>query len=744
MAPDREERGWGVGAPSNLRLGLDLFLDKLKIIMYDLVIMKAQIGVMHMRIDFRMYSQTHSFTKTCLTLAWAMVFALNGTTLLADGVVCESRDLLSIFTIGTYSPQVFIEDQTMYTMAYSGEIRIYNIENIYAPQLVGVFSSETTGRFNEFVVQGNYLYIADTTNGILIVNIQDLSQPQLVSTYLNRSAYKTVVVNGNFMYTVARGSDLHVVDISDPTQPVFIAEVYCGSSERIAIQDEIVYASQSFGGVRILDVHDSQSPVYLGHTTGPHDVNNIKVLGDYVYLANGINGVTAYDVSDPTNPFIVGNLGNAGNENIGELGNVFHVDAVGSTVYASGYTYGFEILDFSDVSNPSLIVNHTMRSGAIGAFIKNGLAFVCDLDSTLSIFDITEPSRSPLLGQYRAGWTHGKVSVYEPTAYMANGRGGVKILDISDLSSPTEIGSFDTPGQAEQIVLDDNFAYVADGSSFLEIYNLSNLDSIESVSSFQLDGNCVRIQHLNNYVYIAAGFGGIHIVDVSDPYNPYWPSSFETDGAATDLHVIDGIAYLSAGNRGMEIIDVSYPQIPYRLSSIPIDGYCNSISVLDGYAFVLTRNNGLYIVDVQDTLSPVVVSHFFPVNRVSYDLEIREARAYIAQDFEGMAVLDISDPIYPYEIGRYNSPESARYVTVQNSVAYLSDYRGGVQILDITEGCGVCPSDFNGDGSLNFFDLTAYVQAFIAEDPTADFTGDGHWNFFDVSAFLQAYTTGCP
>jgi hypothetical protein len=55
-----------------------------------------------------------------------------------------------------------------------------------------------------------------------------------------------------------------------------------------------------------------------------------------------------------------------------------------------------------------------------------------------------------------------------------------------------------------------------------------------------------------------------------------------------------------------------------------------------------------------------------------------------------------------------------------------------------------CPADINGDGSLNFFDVSAYLTAFNEMDPIADFNGDGQFNFFDVSAFLTAFNAGCP
>lgn len=55
-----------------------------------------------------------------------------------------------------------------------------------------------------------------------------------------------------------------------------------------------------------------------------------------------------------------------------------------------------------------------------------------------------------------------------------------------------------------------------------------------------------------------------------------------------------------------------------------------------------------------------------------------------------------------------------------------------------------CLADLTGDGTLDFFDVSAFLVAFNAQDPVADFNGDMQFNFFDVSAFLTAYTGGCP
>ncbi len=64
--------------------------------------------------------------------------------------------------------------------------------------------------------------------------------------------------------------------------------------------------------------------------------------------------------------------------------------------------------------------------------------------------------------------------------------------------------------------------------------------------------------------------------------------------------------------------------------------------------------------------------------------------------------------------------------------------------VDMVLSLPTCAADLNGDGSLDFFDVSAFLVAYNAMDPIADFNGDGMFNFFDVSAFLVAYNAGCP
>jgi len=55
-----------------------------------------------------------------------------------------------------------------------------------------------------------------------------------------------------------------------------------------------------------------------------------------------------------------------------------------------------------------------------------------------------------------------------------------------------------------------------------------------------------------------------------------------------------------------------------------------------------------------------------------------------------------------------------------------------------------CAVDYTGDGALDFFDVSAFLDLFAAQDPSADLTDDGAFDFFDVSDFLDQFGAGCP
>jgi hypothetical protein len=82
-----------------------------------------------------------------------------------------------------------------------------------------------------------------------------------------------------------------------------------------------------------------------------------------------------------------------------------------------------------------------------------------------------------------------------------------------------------------------------------------------------------------------------------------------------------------------------------------------------------------------------------------------------------------------------------------NQVAF--DIRHGAQsaslyVATITPPGVACPPDLTNDGVLDFFDVSAFLSLFSAQDPAGDWNSDGLFDFFDVQQFLDDFAVGCP
>jgi len=92
----------------------------------------------------------------------------------------------------------------------------------------------------------------------------------------------------------------------------------------------------------------------------------------------------------------------------------------------------------------------------------------------------------------------------------------------------------------------------------------------------------------------------------------------------------------------------------------------------------------------------------------------------------------------------YDEHTSPSTVLLRGYHAYKIKFLLDYAITALTLNGPDCAPDLTGDGVLDFFDVSAFLNAFSAQDPIADFTGDGVFDFFDVQAFLQAFAAGCP
>ena len=130
---------------------------------------------------------------------------------------------------------------------------IFSITAKVIAQQVEIGSYDTPGEAQSLTIAGEYVYVADGSDGMHVINIADPAHPVLAGS-LDTSGYtQGVTIEGAYAYLADGSAGLVVVNIADPANPV-IAGAYDtpGYAWGVGVADEIVYVADANGGLAIL------------------------------------------------------------------------------------------------------------------------------------------------------------------------------------------------------------------------------------------------------------------------------------------------------------------------------------------------------------------------------------------------------------------------------------------------------------------------------------------------------------
>jgi hypothetical protein len=257
-------------------------------------------------------------------------------------------------------------------------------------------SLDTPGSAEAVKVVGQYAYIADGTNGVVIADISNPQLPKIVGTYTYVGADYAyaydIDVEGRYAYVAHGGPTLTVLDVSNPAQPRQIGQ-YNRDSEGFSTDVQVV-GRYAYVGDRqkflIIDISTPENPTLVGSygVTNNDDYFSFASNSRYVYTQGSI-----LDVSTRTNIVKVGTYPGAGT---GVRGPRPLVD--GSKLYVPGTPgYVLSILDATAGTSTAPLSQYPLRyypmqvaSDYTATFIATGL------QKDLIALDITASS-SPVL-----------------------------------------------------------------------------------------------------------------------------------------------------------------------------------------------------------------------------------------------------------------------------------------------------------------------------------------------------------
>jgi hypothetical protein len=128
---------------------------------------------------------------------------------------------------------------------------------------------------------------------------------------------------------------------------------------------------------------------------------------------------------------------------------------------------------------------------------------------------------------------------------------------------------------------------------------------------------------------------------------------------------------------------VANPAAPDPISTLSTPGYALGIDVADQYAYIANDYYGLRIVDVSNPISPTEAgAYVLPGFGSVKDVAVADHYAYLASGLNGLRVIDVSNPISPTEVAALGMSD-AESIAIYGHYAYVVNAADGLSVVDI-------------------------------------------------------------
>jgi hypothetical protein len=130
---------------------------------------------------------------------------------------------------------------------------------------VTFIGSYDTGIASYVTVSGNYAYVIDDNNGLVILDVSDKETPVVTGSYDAVDDAYSVAISGNYAYVTDKHDGLVVLDVSDKEAPVRTGNYDVrGYARAVVVSGDYAYVADRSNGLVIVDVSDKEGPVFVG------------------------------------------------------------------------------------------------------------------------------------------------------------------------------------------------------------------------------------------------------------------------------------------------------------------------------------------------------------------------------------------------------------------------------------------------------------------------------------------------
>lgn len=228
---------------------------------------------------------------------------------------------------------------------------------------------------------------------------------------------------------------------------------------------------------------------------------------------------------------------------------------------------------------------------------------------------------------------------------------------------------------------------------------------LKSMSSLELpNGRAFDVKVVGDYAYLANDefYMGLTVIDISSPFDPNITGYTRAGKYPSALDVIYPFAYVMDGYR-LYLFDVSDPCNPLQISysdSLGKGAYGIDVDIIGpkriAFAGALAPSSKiplfkevstLYIMDVTSPLNIKVLSKLeLLVTDSVLDVNVEGSIAFVSVMGKGVILIDVSNVFSPRFITTFKANiQRGSQVVLSGDYLYISDYGGGLQVLDIRD-----------------------------------------------------------
>ncbi len=390
-------------------------------------------------------------------------------------------------------------------------IYIVNAENPEKVEVLKFFDTKKDAL--GLYVKDNFVYVADGTSKLTVVDVSDLNNIKVVENINLPKDAVDIFVTDRYIYAVDMDS-FYIVKRNNPSKILSSIKTN-GQSIGLHVYGRYAYIADSSNGLLIVDIKNPEKSIPVRIVKMPDDVLDVFVDDSYIYVAVYNEGIVILKNNPPNFEFLY----------------QLDIDSYASGICACrrGYIYvadilGFKIITKSNKNSRLEDVLNEEEDVTKKSEIKSRLPTHIENNYKNTDSKLTRNFSSAEVGKLYDKAEENLVlnpSLKNKYIYTTD----VDSFIVLDAKTHKLIHRYSTDGEINDFIVFKGFAYIIDSENSLKIIRLSDFKLVFSYTT-EVEPIDIKLDSNRFELYIFERENVLEIIDISNPYNPFLIKKF--------------------------------------------------------------------------------------------------------------------------------------------------------------------------------------------------------------------------